>query len=183
MKNGLINCGEDFYCHDDVYIKHISMATFGSHVALDKGFYCTTRLNIGDYVHIGPYVNIIGSIESRLILEDFSFIALGTKIIAGSDDYSASNLMGPLVPEKYTKKNNTTIKFEKFSGCGANCVIMPGVTLSEGSLLLAGTVMTKDTKPWMVYGGNPARALRQRDREKIYKQEEEIKKNQKENKK
>lgn len=170
-----INCGEDFYIHDDVALKHPSKATFGSHVAIDKGFYCTTQLKVGDYVHIGPYVNIIGSVGSKVVLEDFSFVALGSKLIAGSDDYTESNLMGPLIPDEYKKVLLTTIKFEKFSGCAVNCVIMPGITLAEGSLLLAGTVLTKNTKPWTIYAGSPARPIRKRDREKVINQEAKLK--------
>ncbi|KKL62749.1 hypothetical protein LCGC14_2182090 [marine sediment metagenome] len=36
-------------------IKHI-----GSHVSIDMGVYISTKLKIGDYVHIAPHVCIIG---------------------------------------------------------------------------------------------------------------------------
>ena len=29
-------------------------------IAIDKGVYCTTKIFIGDYTHISPYVTIIG---------------------------------------------------------------------------------------------------------------------------
>ncbi len=48
----------DNYIHKDIEIKYQS--TIGDHTAIDKGFYCTTQLIIGNYVHIGPYVTIIG---------------------------------------------------------------------------------------------------------------------------
>jgi acetyltransferase-like isoleucine patch superfamily enzyme len=103
-------------------------------------------------------------------MEDFSFMAIGTKVVAGSDDYSASNLMGPLIPEKFKKLILTTVRFEKFSGCGANCTILPGITLAQGSILCAGSLLNKDTKPWTIYAGNPARPISQRDKEKILAQ-------------
>lgn len=166
--------GIDFYMHKDVHISNAETAKFGDHVAIDKGFYCTTQINIGDYVHIGPYVSIIGGAKSKIILKDFAFISVGTKIVAGSDDYTDSNLMGPLIPDKFKKLILTTITFEKFSGCGANCTILPGITLSEGSILCAGSLLNKDTKPWTIYAGNPARPIKTRDKDKILEQEKYI---------
>ncbi len=40
----------------------------------------------------------------------------------------------------------------------------PGVTLGEGAVLGLGGIATRDLEPWTVYGGNPARVLRQRRR-------------------
>jgi len=174
MKSKNINHGIDFYMHDDVSIRCLDTAQFGNHVAIDKGFYCTTELSVGSYVHIGPYVSIIGSPQSKMIMQDFSFISVGTKVIAGSDDYSASCLMGPLVPKKYKTLILTTIKFEKYSGCGASCTILPGVTLAEGSVVCAGSLVNKSTKPWTIYAGNPARPIGTRDSEKVRLQEKYI---------
>jgi acetyltransferase-like isoleucine patch superfamily enzyme len=171
-----LNHGIDFYIHEDVHVAQAKAANFGDHVAIDKGFYCTTQIDVGDYVHIGPYVSIIGGPGSHIVLHDFSFISVGTKIVAGSDDYTESNLMGPLIPEKFKKLILTTIKFEKFSGCGANCTILPGITLAEGSILCAGSLLNKNTKPWTIYAGNPARPIKTRDKEKIIEQENYIRK-------
>ena len=179
MTKNNLNCGIDFYIHQDVQINTSDTAKFGDHVAIDKGFYCTTQINVGDYVHIGPYVGIIGSKKSKLILGDFCFISIGTKIIAGSDDYNANNLMGPLIPDEFKKVILTTVEFKKYSGCGANCTILPGVTMGEGSLLLAGSLLNKDTKPWTIYAGYPARPVGTREEDKIRSQEKQIRKKEK----
>lgn len=36
--------------------------------------------------------------------------------------------------------------------------MLPGVTIGEGAVVAAGSVVTKDVEPWTVVGGNPARA-------------------------
>ncbi len=51
---------------------------------------------------------------------------------------------------------------------------MPGITLAEGSLVGAGSIITKDTKPWTVYIGNPARAISKRDENKVKDQAERM---------
>ena len=44
---------------------------------------------------------------------------------------------------------------------------MPGVTLAEGSILGANSLLTKDTEPWTIYVGSPAKPVKIRDRGKI----------------
>jgi galactoside O-acetyltransferase len=127
--------GEDVFIHKDVIIKHPHLCEIGSHIAIDNGFTLSTQLIMGDYIHIAPYVVIIGGVQSKLILDHFSFIASGTKIVCGSEDYTGTGLVGPTIPAQYRDIMYTTVKFEKFSGCGVNCSIMPGVTLAEGSIL------------------------------------------------
>lgn len=52
----------------------------------------------------------------------------------------------------------------------SNVLIMPGVTIGEGAVVLAGSVVTKDVEPWTIVGGNPARKIRERSRGIDYKQ-------------
>ncbi|MDN4476253.1 sugar O-acetyltransferase [Demequina sp. SYSU T00192] len=43
---------------------------------------------------------------------------------------------------------------------GGSVVICPGVTIGRGSVVAAGSVVTKDVPPMSVVGGNPARVIR-----------------------
>ena len=42
---------------------------------------------------------------------------------------------------------------------GAYAHIMPGVTIGEGSLIAAGSIVTKSVAPHSVMAGNPARLI------------------------
>lgn len=46
---------------------------------------------------------------------------------------------------------------------GANCIILSGVTVGEGSVIAAGSVVTKSVAPFTIVGGNPARLIKERD--------------------
>jgi galactoside O-acetyltransferase len=159
--------GEDVFINERAIIKRPEFCDIGSHIAIDNDVTISTELIMGDYIHIAPDVTVIGGNRSTLILEDFSFIASGTKIVCGSEDYTGGGLIGPTIPEEYRVINYTTVKFERFAGCGVNCSIMPGVTLAEGSVLGANSLLTKDTEPWTIYVGSPAKPVKVRDKDKI----------------
>jgi galactoside O-acetyltransferase len=99
-------------------------------------------------------------------MEHFSGISAGCKILCGSDDYT-KGLMNPQVPIEYRNTKISFVKFEKFSCIGVNSTVMPGVTLTEGSVVGSNSVITKDTEPWTIYVGSPARPIKMRDRNLI----------------
>ncbi len=159
-----LKIGDDVRISDRAIIKYPEVCSIGSHIAIDNEVTISTQLIMGDYIHIAPDVTIIGSKKSTLVLEDFTFIASGSKIVCGSEDYTGVGLVGPTIPEEFRVINFTTVKFEKFSGCGVNCSILPNVTLSEGSILGANSLLTKTTEPWTIYVGSPAKPIKIRDK-------------------
>ena len=91
--------GKDVVIHDDVVIRDKN-AVIGSHVAIDKGFYCTTKLNLGNYVHISAYVTCIGSLDGLFVAKGFNNIMAGSRIICKSDNFDDSGLHGTLIPKE-----------------------------------------------------------------------------------
>lgn len=45
---------------------------------------------------------------------------------------------------------------------GANCIILPGVSIGDGSVVAAGSIVTKSVPPHTVVAGVPARVIRER---------------------
>ena len=59
-----------------------------------------------------------------------------------------------------------------FCWLGAGVIVMPGVTIGDGSVIGAGSIVTKDIPAGVVAYGNPCRVVRQiseRDREYYFK--------------
>jgi acetyltransferase-like isoleucine patch superfamily enzyme len=164
---GFLCYGEDVIISDQSIIKHPHLCRIGSHVAIDNVTF-STAVEIGDYIHVAPYVCTIGGKNSTVILEDFSFVAAGTKIVAGSDDYTGLGLVSPVVPMEFRQVTFSSVTFKKFSGCGVNCTILPGVTLGEGAILGANSLAIIDLEPWTIYVGSPARPIKVRKKETIY---------------
>lgn len=156
----------DNYIHSDVEIK--TPYTIGNHTAIDKGFYCTTQLTIGDYVHISPYVTVIGGKQSSFECKGFNNIMAGARIVCGSDRFDDSGLFGAMIPKEL--KGTQIIKpviMEEFSNIGTNSIVLPGTILRRGVLLAAGSLLVGDTEEWGVYKGNPAKLVKKIKKDKI----------------
>lgn len=161
-------CGEDVWISPSVEIKRPHLVTVGSHVAIDSGFYLTTGAEIGDYIHIGPYVSVIGGATGLLRVGHFCTIAAGSRLICGSDEFKGAGLVGSTIPKEFA--DNLIIEpiiLERFASLCTNVVVMPGVTIAEGCVIGAGSVVTKSTDPWTIYTGSPAKPLQIRPREKM----------------
>lgn len=50
---------------------------------------------------------------------------------------------------------------ERGAWLGARSIVLKGVRIGEGAVVAAGSVITKDVKPWTIVGGNPARLIRE----------------------
>ena len=165
---------KDIFVHTDVEFKVLPI--LGDHVAIDKGAYFTTNLKIGDYVHIGPYVTIIGGRSSSFEAKGFNNIMAGARIICGSDRFDGSGLFGAMIPNEFKGKQiMKPVVMEKFSNIGTNAIVLPGSTLREGVLLTAGSLLIGDTEPWGVYKGNPAVLVKKIDPTKILLNAEKLK--------
>lgn len=158
----------DIRIADTSIIKHFDINMFGKHISIDDWTYISTRFKLGNYIHIAPHVSIIGGVDAYIEMDDFSGIASGCKIICASDDFH-QGLLSPVVPVEYRTIINKPVVFKRFATLGVNCSVAPGVTLAEGSVVGANSFVNKDTEPWVIYGGSPAKPIGKRDKDRIMK--------------
>ena len=156
----------DVYIHSDAEFK--IQPELGSHIAIDKGVYCTVNSSIGSYTHISPYVTIIGGKTGMFICKGFNNIMAGARIICGSDRFDDSGLFGAMIPKELKGRQIIEpVIMEEFSNIGTNAIILPGSILRKGVLLSAGSLLIGDTEEWGVYKGNPAILIKKIDGSKI----------------
>lgn len=159
----MIDQGENVLIAPTAVFTRPHLCRVGNHVAIDHGFYCTTAMTVGDYIHLGPYVTVIGGLYGSVIIGDFAGISTGAKIICAGERMLGGGLIGPVVPPDYKDDiMGGIIRLEEFSLVGANAVVMPGSVLAQGAVLGANSFLKGHTEPWTIYVGNPARAIRTR---------------------
>lgn len=152
--------GQDVQIDANTRFTRPNLVQIGNHVAIDWGFYCTTALTVGDYVHISPHVAVIGGGSTGLVVEDFCFISVGARMICASEQFMGAGLIGPVVPDQYKDQiTSEPIVMQRYSGVCANSVVMPGVVMAQGSILGANSFLKTSTEPWTIYAGSPARPI------------------------
>lgn len=165
----LKSVGTDVFVSAEVEIRRPQLVTLGSHVAIDSGFYITTQAQVGDHVHIGPRVSVIGGAGARLTMGHFTNIAVGSSILCASDEYGGDGLVSaPGIPEDLRDTiDRRPVIFRNFANVGAHVVVLPGVELGEGTAVGACSLVTRSTEPWTIYMGVPAKPVRERPRGKL----------------
>src|SRR5437016_7096792 len=163
----LASFGEDVFISANVEIRRPHLVRLGSHIAIDTGFYCTTAAALGDYIHIGPYVTVIGGASAEWEMAGFNTIGAGSRILCASDEFLGEGLVGMSPPEFRDRVCIEPVTFKAFASTGSNVVIHPGVTLAEGCVIGSCSLVTRSTEPWMIYRGIPARPWKKRPSEKM----------------
>jgi UDP-2-acetamido-3-amino-2,3-dideoxy-glucuronate N-acetyltransferase len=150
--------------------KIASNVILGENVSL-QDFINLYGCRIGDNTKIGPFVEIqkgciVGKnckIQSHSFLcegvtiEDEVFIGHGVMFINDLYPRSATE-SGALQTEADWKVVLTIIK--RGASIGSNATILCGVTVGEGAIVGAGSVVTKDVPAHTIVAGNPARIIR-----------------------
>lgn len=140
--------------------------SLGSNVRIDGGGAIIADgngwLNIGSFVHVGGWCFL--SAGDGIVMEDFSGLSQGVRIYSRTDDYSGEYLTNPTVPEKFTGITRGTVTLKKHVIIGSGTVILPKVTIGEGSSVGALSLVTKSLDPWGVFFGCPAKRLKDRSR-------------------
>jgi len=170
----LKHLGKNVIIGKTVRIRYPELVSIGDNVIIDDFSYISTALKIDSYVHISAGAKIIGGKGCTVSFGSFSTLAPNVTLAAGSDDYMAG-LATPLVDAKF--KGNVEygdIKIGKHCIIGAGSVVMPDVTLQEGSALGALSLAKSNLEAWTLYAGIPAKELKPRDKAAILKLEKEF---------
>ena len=111
------------------------------------------NLTIGDNCQINERVKL-----DNVIISNHVMIAPGVTILGKMHEFSNSKI--PMVLQGDKKVRPTFIEDDVW--IGTNAIIMPGIEISKGCIIGAGSVLTKSTEEYGVYGGVPAKLIKKR---------------------
>lgn len=130
------------------------------------------KISIGDHTFIGNSTFIS---RSSIIIGNNVTIAWGSTIYDHDShslvymerrkdiDDELADLKGNLnmiAHKNWEVVNSKPIKICDDAWIGMNCIILKGVTIGEGAIVGAGSVVTKDVPAWTVVAGNPAKVVK-----------------------
>ena len=123
------------------------------------------KINIGSYCYVGEGSRIWSSKE--IIIKDRVLISHNVNIFdslthpinAHKRHQQFKSIISSGHPSKIDLQEQTVcIENDVLIGCMS--IIMKGITIGEGAIVGAGSVVTKDVAPWTIVAGNPATTIR-----------------------
>ena len=113
---------------------------------------------VGKGCFIGDYVRIDTSHTDMITVEDNVSIASGSRLLCHQRDFSDF-----CVGDDYMKLGYVVKPIVLKKGClvGMESFVMPGVTIGEGAIVGAGSLVTKDIPAWSIAAGRPAKVLKE----------------------
>jgi maltose O-acetyltransferase len=127
--------------------------TIGPDSWIEPPFYCDYGVNM--HAGRGLYMNF------DCVVLDCGRVDFGDDILIGPGVhiYAATH---PIDPDERADGPELTrpVRIGSRVWLGGRSVVMPGVTIGEGTTVGAGSVVTRDLPPYVVAAGNPARVIR-----------------------
>ncbi|BCB96071.1 hypothetical protein JZK55_09930 [Dissulfurispira thermophila] len=108
-------------------------------------------MRIGDFFAINHNSSI--TFNGDLDIGNYVMIGPGVTITTSGHSFNNKEIM------RFQKDTYKKIVIEDDVWIGANAVILPGVTIAKGTVVGAGSVVTKNTEPYSIVVGNHAKVI------------------------
>lgn len=135
---------------------HASVS-LGNNVTIYSG--CTFRskyghFEIGNEVSFGPNCAFY-ELRAGLFIGDYSMIAAG--VCVSGVNHGMDPVAGPY---RFQASDNRPVHIGQNVWIGMNSTILPGVTISDNTIIGAGSVVSRDIPAGVIAYGNPCRVIR-----------------------
>ena len=146
------------------------VAEVGENCMIEPPFHANwggANLHLGSNVYANMGLTLVD--DADIFIEDNVMIGPNVTICTGTH---------PVSPRLRAKglQYNKPVRICAGAWLGACCVVLPGVTVGEGSVIGAGSVVTRDVPAGVVAAGNPCRVLRVIDEkdERVYDRDKPV---------
>jgi acetyltransferase-like isoleucine patch superfamily enzyme len=117
------------------------------------------------YAEEYSYVGNNCIIYPKVKIGAYTMLANNVSVIGGDHQYRQTGI--PIIFSGRAEIKETIIGKDVW--IGAHSVIMAGITIGDGTIVAAGSVVTKNLDDYSIYGGNPARKIKDRFEAEIEK--------------
>ena len=166
LRRSLRSCGWNVKIYRGCRLVPPERISIGDHSQVDETvcIFAGEGVEIGRYVHfaIGSSITGGGACE----IHDFVGIGAGTRLITGTE-LLENGLSNPTVPAELRAVSRGRIEIHAHALVFTNCTILPDVSIGEGAVVSAGSIVHHSLKPWAIYAGNPLVQVGVRSRESV----------------
>lgn len=146
-----------WYVHDHI-APRARMSTAGNpRIHPTASLRCGRNIQLGRNGHINQYCCVWASEGSKIVLGDDLLMGPGVKIFSSNH---TARLGTPMNVQPFVEKD---IVIGNDVWLGANAVVVAGVTIGDGAIVAAGSVVTRDVPPYTIVGGIPAKPIKRRE--------------------
>lgn len=159
---GFKSIGQNVFVSRFAQFYGIENIEIGSNVRIDDFCILSGNIKLGNNIHISAYTALYG--RFGIEMEDYTGLSPRCTIFSASDDFSGDYLIGPMIDSKYTHVTGGKVLIKKYSQIGSACVVLPGITISEGVAVGAMSLVKDNLEEWKIYKGIPAKAYKSRNK-------------------
>jgi len=123
----------------------------GKYVNIEQGAVFSHKVSLGDYSGIGINAKIYGECHIG------DYVMMGTDVTIITRNHSFSRTDIPMMHQGFETEKPVRIGNDVW--IGDRVIILPGVCIGDGCVIAAGAVVTKDTPPYSVVAGVPAKVI------------------------
>lgn len=177
--------GKNVIFGSNIVLRHPRKIHIGNNVLIDDNCVLDAKgegnnsIAIGDGVFIGRNTNLScknGDMDiqnnanisynctifssNRVVIGEDTIIAAYCYLVGG-EGYHLEKRATPIAQNPVTDADKQLI-VEKACWLGAQCTVFNGVTIDDGAVIAAGSVVTKDVEAFGIYGGTPASKIKSR---------------------
>lgn len=139
--------------------KSVYIGAFTSLIVVNQNEHClNSSLEIGHNTYVGEYNNIRAS-GGRIKIGRNCLISQHISLVATNHEYKKS----ATIESQSWRQTNNFIDIGDDVWIGAHSVILPGVTIGDGAIIGAGSVVTKSVASYEIVAGNPAKRIKLRE--------------------
>lgn len=124
----------------------------GIHPSIEHNFHC----DLGENIYVGD--NFYAGYNCTIL--DIAEVRIGDNCMLGPNVgiYTAGHFIEP--KDRYKSGYAIPITIGNDVWVGGSCVILPGITIGDNSIVAAGSVVTKDVPANTIVAGNPAKVIK-----------------------
>jgi maltose O-acetyltransferase len=136
-------------------------------------FFCRIKIGKGASIHMNTFIdgkNVI--IGKNSVINRFCYLDGRGKLVIG-DNVSISphvhiitvshDMNSPYFDNVFKK-----VEIKNYVWIGTRVIVLQGITIGEGAVIGAGSVVTKDVEPYTFVAGVPAVKINDRNRDLVY---------------